>query len=392
MRIGARALYDYAARSDKELSFNRGDALEVITKTPDNNWWDGFHAGRRGFIPVAYVEITELKTSPSPPVVADLPASGPSPSSLLGPAPPERKSSMPNTAEMDHSSKISETPRQPSILEEAGVEEVEAGKCRHDIVSPESESTSEEILNEGTGDSFPSFSVSTENKEEEPVVEVKSPTEVTSPTTNFPVKSVRSLTKQFQEPEASSTQQQQQRVLVEPHTHRRMGSDQSKAIPDPKEAFVPRSASSGNKVSMLSSTFESKSAAQAPPPVRPKPPLAHPSPISPAGGVGEGGGVFPLMSHSTPSVSPLQIAAHQSQHTGPKPPILGKKPPQAVARTAKVKTGSVKVKKKDSLKEDKKDKGAKPLPNPKPGFVASPAEIQAELQARAKRRQSEDTK
>ena len=380
MRIEARALYDYVARSDKELTFNRGDALQVITKTPDNNWWDGFHAEKRGFIPVAYVEITELKTSPSPAAAPEQIVDPSSASSLLGPAPPERKSSMPNVAELDHAPRVSEMPAEPCIPEETGTVEQEAGQLEFSV--PEVESPTDVEPTPPVAVETPPVTVETK---EEPVMEIKSPVEVTSPKPNFPVKSVRSLTKQFQEPDST---QPQQRVLVEPHTHRRMGSDHTKAIPDPKETFVPpRSASGGTKVSMLSSTFETKPAP--PPPVRPKPPLVHGTPTSPGGGDGGGGSVFPIMSHATPSVSPLQIAAHQSQHTGPKPPIAGKKPAQAVAKTVKVKTGSVKVKKKDSLKEDKKERLAKPPPNPKPGFVASPAEIQAELQARAKRRQNE---
>lgn len=80
LKIDARALYDYTARSDKELTFKRGDLLQVIEKTPDHNWWDGFHQGRRGFIPVAYIEITEVQPTLSRPPL------------------PERRSSM-NTRE-----------------------------------------------------------------------------------------------------------------------------------------------------------------------------------------------------------------------------------------------------------------------------------------------------
>ena len=60
LMIDAHALYNYTARSDKELSFKRGDLLQVIEKTPDNYWWDGFIQGKRGFIPAAYIEILEL--------------------------------------------------------------------------------------------------------------------------------------------------------------------------------------------------------------------------------------------------------------------------------------------------------------------------------------------
>ena len=55
--MNVKAVFDYTARNEKELSFNQGDMLHVIEKTPDNNWWDGMFQGKRGFIPVAYVEI-----------------------------------------------------------------------------------------------------------------------------------------------------------------------------------------------------------------------------------------------------------------------------------------------------------------------------------------------
>ena len=98
---------------------------------------------------------------------------------------------------------------------------------------------------------------------------------------------------------------------------------------------------------------------------------------------------FPLMQHpgstSLPGISPLQRAAHQSQHSKP---LLGKKPAASAKPVTKVKPGSVKVKKKDTKE---KDKSGKPAVTPKPaGFAATPEEIQAQLQARAKRKQSED--
>lgn len=383
MRIGARALYDYEARSDKELTFNRGDALQVITKTPDSNWWDGFHSGKRGFIPVAYVEITELKTSPSPPAALSPNAAVVTPASIAltalpVPAPPQRKSSIPNPAEVESSSK----PNQPSIQEE----DEEVGEEEEEVPNVATEPSEEPEEHESASTSPPSVMVTNEEPEET----VKSPSDVTSPTANFPVKSVRSLTKQFQEPEPS----QQQKVLVEPRTHRRHDSDQFKVASEPKEPCVspPRSASGGSKVSMLSSTFNKKVAVATgpPPPTRPKPPsLVHPAPSSPAESAA---GIFPLMQHpgavGLPGVSPLQRAAHQSQH---KPPVLGKKPVTQPSKPAGKAKSTAKIKKKDSLK---KDKSSKPVITPKPvaGFVATPEEIQAQLQARAKRKQSEDTK
>ena len=70
-----KAIYNYAARNQKELSFSAGEILQVTEKTGDGNWWDGFSGGQRGYIPVTYVEIMEVR------------------STLKSPLPPERKSS-----------------------------------------------------------------------------------------------------------------------------------------------------------------------------------------------------------------------------------------------------------------------------------------------------------
>ena len=70
-----KAIYNYTARNQKELSFSAGEILQVTEKTSDGNWWDGFHDGKRGYIPVTYVEIMELR------------------STLKSPLPPERRSS-----------------------------------------------------------------------------------------------------------------------------------------------------------------------------------------------------------------------------------------------------------------------------------------------------------
>ena len=77
--LTVKAVFDYVARNEKELSFNQGDLLHVIEKTPDNNWWDGMREGKRGFVPVAYVEIFHPSGSLT---------------SLQSPAPPNRKSSI----------------------------------------------------------------------------------------------------------------------------------------------------------------------------------------------------------------------------------------------------------------------------------------------------------
>ena len=58
------ALCDFTGRSDQELSFKKGDMLQV-TKKMSTDWWYGVDSdGRQGFIPVNYVEIKE-SSSPS---------------------------------------------------------------------------------------------------------------------------------------------------------------------------------------------------------------------------------------------------------------------------------------------------------------------------------------
>ena len=54
----ARALYNYKARSDKELSFKKGDIIQVF-KRSNNDWWDGSLDGVDGFVPCAYVQVLE---------------------------------------------------------------------------------------------------------------------------------------------------------------------------------------------------------------------------------------------------------------------------------------------------------------------------------------------
>ncbi|KAF7646879.1 hypothetical protein LDENG_00180990 [Lucifuga dentata] len=53
------ALYDYSARTEEDLSFNAGDTLEALRKTP-GGWWyaralSGISANKKGYIPANYV-------------------------------------------------------------------------------------------------------------------------------------------------------------------------------------------------------------------------------------------------------------------------------------------------------------------------------------------------
>nr|XP_046274326.1 mucin-12-like isoform X6 [Scatophagus argus] len=51
----ARAIYDFKAQTAKELSFKKGDAVNIIRQI-DNNWYEGEHRGRIGIFPMSYVE------------------------------------------------------------------------------------------------------------------------------------------------------------------------------------------------------------------------------------------------------------------------------------------------------------------------------------------------
>uniref|UniRef100_H3CNU1 Osteoclast-stimulating factor 1 n=1 Tax=Tetraodon nigroviridis TaxID=99883 RepID=H3CNU1_TETNG len=51
----ARAIYDFKAQSAKELSFKKGDAVNIIRQI-DNNWYEGEFRGRVGIFPMSYVE------------------------------------------------------------------------------------------------------------------------------------------------------------------------------------------------------------------------------------------------------------------------------------------------------------------------------------------------
>lgn len=50
------ALYDYEARTAEDLSFSKGERLELINR-PDGEWWEArsLSTNQRGFIPSNYV-------------------------------------------------------------------------------------------------------------------------------------------------------------------------------------------------------------------------------------------------------------------------------------------------------------------------------------------------
>ncbi|CAJ0828466.1 6702_t:CDS:2 [Entrophospora sp. SA101] len=52
-----KALYDYDAQADGDLSFHKGDKIEVLKRTPNtDDWWEGKLNGVTGIFPGNYVE------------------------------------------------------------------------------------------------------------------------------------------------------------------------------------------------------------------------------------------------------------------------------------------------------------------------------------------------
>ncbi len=366
--VEAYALYDYSGRNDKELSFKRGDIIQVIEKTPDHNWWDGFHNGKRGFIPVAYIEIPELAPSADP-------------SSALVPTPPQRKSSMPASEAENSPSHKKAITTQPSIPEDEVV-------VIEEILTPELtvQSPSETEPPPTAGGAVPILtpSVPTPTAQEsvsEPPSAPPTEVKITKETA-----SVRALSQQFQEPPP------QQKVLVEPHsTHRRQRSTDfagQKGVVEPND-IPPRSSSTGNnKVGKMASVFENKAAPQPNAPmVLPKPRVRPPAPGPPTAGHTTPSDhpppTFPLMSHPQPGgvtgVSPLQRAAHQGQQK-----------PAPAEKKQHLKSGGKPIKREKSVKGKASADKAKPPTSVKPpAFGGGPGskELKAELAAKLARKQ-----
>ncbi|CAH8575545.1 unnamed protein product [Schistosoma rodhaini] len=51
-----KALFDFEAENDSELSFSEGDIISLILRV-DENWFEGELNGRKGYFPVNYVEV-----------------------------------------------------------------------------------------------------------------------------------------------------------------------------------------------------------------------------------------------------------------------------------------------------------------------------------------------
>lgn len=62
--VEAIALHNYNARTQKEVSFNKGDILTIFSRT-NTDWWDARVNGRFGFAPVPYIKILDRPMSVS---------------------------------------------------------------------------------------------------------------------------------------------------------------------------------------------------------------------------------------------------------------------------------------------------------------------------------------
>ena len=54
----AVAKYDYKGRSDRELSFSKGDQI-TLYKQANETWWEGSVKGKDGLVPNAYIIVQE---------------------------------------------------------------------------------------------------------------------------------------------------------------------------------------------------------------------------------------------------------------------------------------------------------------------------------------------
>ena len=52
--LEAVAQFDFTARTERELTFSKGDILVLHTQV-SNDWWKGSFQGRQGLIPDKYI-------------------------------------------------------------------------------------------------------------------------------------------------------------------------------------------------------------------------------------------------------------------------------------------------------------------------------------------------
>jgi len=60
----AHALYDFQGRTERELSFKKGDSLILFEKV-SSDWWEGAVADREGLIPDKYIQMGPRSVNPT---------------------------------------------------------------------------------------------------------------------------------------------------------------------------------------------------------------------------------------------------------------------------------------------------------------------------------------
>merc|ERR1719336_284358 len=64
-KMVAKALYNFQAQNNRELSFKKGDLI-YIKRQVDTNWYDGERNAVLGIFPVTYVEVLPVDPSSTP--------------------------------------------------------------------------------------------------------------------------------------------------------------------------------------------------------------------------------------------------------------------------------------------------------------------------------------
>ncbi|XP_072050069.1 LOW QUALITY PROTEIN: uncharacterized protein [Amphiura filiformis] len=72
----ARAKYKFKGETQLEMSFNKGDIIDLVRKI-DNNWWDAKLGSRKGIVPSSYVDVIREPTAITSPASKSPPLHSP---------------------------------------------------------------------------------------------------------------------------------------------------------------------------------------------------------------------------------------------------------------------------------------------------------------------------